>query len=340
MGVTPSALTSSRTKRSGWALTLRPSSSSSTLTRRCADQSGRKVSGPSCSSRARRGWSRPASPAAPAAAERRRRAPPAGAGVQQRHLRDQLLAAHAERVEGAEARQVLGDLAADARAPDEVGERGVRPRRPARGPRPLARRVAARLDDRPPRRRAHLLDVGQPHAQRRAVPLHLEPLAAQVHVERQHLEAEAPRVVEHHARRVEPHGLVVEDAGVELGRVVRLEPGRGVADDGEAGGVRLVEAVGGEPAELAEDLVGHLLRGAARHRLLDEVAADGVHLLHGALVRHGAAQQVGLGEAEAGHGRRHLDDLLLVDDDPVGAAQDALHGGVRHDDRLACRAAA
>ena len=104
--------------------------------------------------------------------------------------------------------------------------------------------------------------------------------------------------------------------------------------------MRLVEAVGGEPAELAEDLVGDLLRGAARHRLLDEVAADGVHLLHGALVRHGAAQHVGLGEAEAGDRRRHLDDLLLVDDDPVGAAQDALHGGVRHDDRLACRAAA
>ncbi|OPZ42933.1 MAG: hypothetical protein BWY94_01993 [Actinobacteria bacterium ADurb.BinA094] len=49
---------------------------------------------------------------------------------------------------------------------------------------------------------------------------------------------------------------------------------------------------------------------------------------------HGAAQRVGLGEAEAGHRRGHLDDLLLVDDDPVGAAQDALHGGVRHGDRL------
>ncbi len=307
------------------------------LTRRRAGQSGRKVSGPNCSSRARRGWSRPApssAEVADAAAPARAAAPRRpGAGVEQRHLRDQLLAAHAERVEGAEPREVLGDLATHARARHEVGQRRVRLRRPARG-RPLGP-PATRFDDRSPRRGAHLLHVSQPHAQRRAVLLHLEPLAAQVDVERQHLEPEAARVVEHHARRVEAHGLVVEDAGVELGRVVRLEPGRGVADDGEAGGVRLVEAVGGEPAQLAEDLVGDLLRGAARHRLLDKVAADGVHLLHRALVRHRAAQQVGLGEAEAGHGRRHLDDLLLVDDDPVGAAQDALHGGVRHDDRLA-----
>ena len=196
------------------------------------------------------------------------RAPRAGlrAGVEQRHLRDELLAAHAERVEGAEAHEVLGDLAADARARHEVGERGVRPRLP--GGRRARRRRPPDGHRRAPRRspaapRAHLFDVGQPHAQRRAVVLDLEPLAAQVDVERQHREPEAPRVVEHHARRVEAHGLVVEDAGVELGRVVRLEPGRGVADDGEAGGVRLVEAVGGEAAELAEDLVG---RPPARRR--------------------------------------------------------------------------
>jgi hypothetical protein len=116
---------------------------------------------------------------------------------------------------------------------------------------------------------------------------------------------------------------------------MRLEPRRGVADDREAGGVRFVEAVRGEAAKLAEDFVGRLSRDAPGHRLLDEGAADLVHLLQGALVRHRAPEQVALGEAEAGHGRRHLDDLLLVDDHPVGASQDTFHGRVRHGDRLA-----
>ena len=239
MGVTRSALTSSRTKRSGWALTLRPSSSSSMLTRRCADQSGRKVSGPNCSSRARRGWSRP-SPAAVAAE--------AGAALAPAYSSGTCATSSSRRtprlVEGAEAHEVLGDLAADARARHEVRQRGVRPRRagaaglPARltsrgdraGDRrrstasrarrergrgggeggeggsldavgeagaaregaerppeppsppaaadPLARPSPRSSHDRPPRRGAHLLDVGQSHAQRRAVVLHLEPLAA------------------------------------------------------------------------------------------------------------------------------------------------------------------
>ncbi len=134
MGVTPSALIWSRTKRSGWAPTLRPSNSSSTAARRSPGQSGRKLSGAELlvegearlveaaagvsplSAGAEPGRRSPCA-CSPGAASRRPRA-----GVQQRRLRDQLLAAHAERVEGAEPREVLGDLAADPRARDEVGE--------------------------------------------------------------------------------------------------------------------------------------------------------------------------------------------------------------------------
>jgi len=60
--------------------------------------------------------------------------------------------------------------------------------------------------------------------------------------------------------------------------------------------VSLVEAVGGETAELAEDLFRSRPFHAARHRLLDEGAPDLVHLFHGTVVRHGAAQQISLGE--------------------------------------------
>ena len=76
-----------------------------------------------------------------------------GAGVEQRHLRDQLLTAHAERVEGAEAREVLRDLAADSRAPYEVGQRGVRRGGPpgAAAPRPACRRAPRRWPGARPR---------------------------------------------------------------------------------------------------------------------------------------------------------------------------------------------
>ncbi len=97
----------------------------------------------------------------------------------------------------------------------------------------------------------------------------------------------------------------------------------------------LVEAVGGEAAELTEDLLGHVPPDAARHRLFDEGAADLVHLLQGALVSHGATQHVAFGEAEAGDRRGYFDDLLLVDDDTVSATQDRRHSRVRHGDRFA-----
>jgi len=130
------------------------------LTRRCRDQS-EKGSGPSCSSRARRGWSRPssasaalrarqdlegrsgsarrraASPARLASPSRPCRRPPRSRGqarppperpaglapaVEQRRLRDQLLAPHAESVE-APRRTRFSVISRDARARHEVGER-------------------------------------------------------------------------------------------------------------------------------------------------------------------------------------------------------------------------
>ena len=227
---------------------------------------------------------------------------------------EQLLTPCAEAVEGAHAHQVVADLAAHVCAGDEVGQR----------------RVGLLLHDRPHGGRAHLLGILETHAQRLPIVLHAEALLAQVHVQRQDAQPPAARVVEHHARRVEAHRLIVEQAAVELGRVVRLEPGAGVADDGKAGGVRLVEAVGGEAAQLAEHFFGGRALDAARDRLLDEVTPDLVHLLHRSFVGHRPSQQVAFGQAEAGHCRRHFYDLLLVEDDAVGALEHGPHGRVRH----------
>ncbi len=128
----------------------------------------------------------------------------------------------------------------------------------------------------------------------------------------------APSVVDDVTRAVEAHRLVVEDRSGELGRVVGLEPCARVADDGEARRVRLVEAVGGKPFELAEDLLGHAELDTATESALDEVALDALHLGSAASFGHRAAQRVGLGEIEAGDGTRDEQDLLLVDDDAVG----------------------
>src|SRR5665648_943070 len=108
MGVTPSAWTWSRTKRSGWALTLRLELDADALLARPVGEEGERrellVEGEARLVEAFVGGrSRAGRHLAP------RRPRP---GVEQRHLRDELLAAHPESVEGAEAHEVLRDLAA------------------------------------------------------------------------------------------------------------------------------------------------------------------------------------------------------------------------------------
>jgi len=81
--------------------------------------------------------------------------------MHERHLHEQLLAPHAEPVEGPYPHQVDDDLDAHQRAPTEVGQRAVRP---AAFRRPFAH-------DGRDGRLAHLLDVGQPDSQCPAVAL-------------------------------------------------------------------------------------------------------------------------------------------------------------------------
>src|SRR3546814_18726111 len=66
------------------------------------------------------------------------------------------------------------------------------------------------------------------------------------------------RVANDLRRRVEAHRLAVEQGGGESGRMPAFDPGRGVDEDREAGGVALREAVGAEALDLLEAAFGEI----------------------------------------------------------------------------------
>ena len=112
----------------------------------------------------------------------------------------------------------------------------------------------------------------------------------------------------------------------ELGGVVTFQPAGLVGDPGVAGRVGLVESVLGELLPVFPDLVQGLLRVAvghsSAHELVFELVQDGYLFLS-----HCLTQLVCLTFGEAGKllGEEH--DLLLIDCDPVGVAQEFLHVG-------------
>ncbi len=84
-----------------------------------------------------------------------------------------------------------------------------------------------------------------------------------IHVHRPDLDAVLPGVADQLGRGVEAHRLAVQQRGGEGGRVVVLQPGRHVDQQGEAGRVRLGKAVVAEAADLREHRLGILRRKAA-----------------------------------------------------------------------------
>ena len=111
--------------------------------------------------------------------------------------------------------------------------------------------------------------------------------------------------------------------GQELDRVIGLEIGGLIGDQRVGRGVGFVEAVAGELGHELEDVLGAAAVDAVGDGALDEARFLLRHLLLD-LLAHGAAQQIGLAEREAGQDLRDLHHLLLVDDDAVGLLQDRL----------------
>jgi len=86
------------------------------------------------------------------------------------------------------------------------------------------------------------LDVMEPDAQRECAIRFLferaEPLRM-LHANGAHVQPVTLRILDEHRRRVEAHGLVVEQAAGESCQKMHLEVGRGIGDEREAGRVRL-----------------------------------------------------------------------------------------------------
>src|SRR5262245_45631973 len=68
--------------------------------------------------------------------------------------------------------------------------------------------------------------------------------------------AAAASILDEGGRRIETHGLIVEEAGVELRGAMDFEPGTSVGEESEADGVGFGKAVQGEGTDRFEDVVG------------------------------------------------------------------------------------
>ena len=162
-----------------------------------------------------------------------------------------------------------------------------------------------------------------------------------VGVNRQYNDAVIGGVAEDLGRGVEAHGLAVDERGGEVGGVVAFEPGGGVDQQGEAGGVAFGEAVLAEALDLLEAALGEVQWVAALGHASDDLAAEVVDdLLAGLPGGDGAAELVGLvgGEAGGDDGQGH--GLFLEERDAEGLAEDGADFVIRETDGLQAVAAA
>ena len=112
-------------------------------------------------------------------------------------------------------------------------------------------------------------------------------------------------------RGIEAHGLVVEHGAGEGGQVVALQPGAGIGQQGETGGVRFGETVERKGSDGADDIVLRLTGDAVACHAGAQFHFDIGHTLFGALEAHGAAQLLGFAAREAGGDHGHAQQLLL-----------------------------
>ena len=176
-------------------------------------------------------------------------------------------------------------------------------------------------DDRVDRAGADVLDAAQ--AEEDAAAGDAEVARRRVDGRRQDLQRQVARLGHVLGQLVGVVHFVGEVRGHELGREVRLQVRRAVGHHRIRRRVRLGEAVLRERDQRLEQLRGDLAIEAIGDRPVDEARPLLLHLLH-LLLAHGTPQQVGLSQAETGHGAGDLHYLLLIDDHAVGLAQDRL----------------
>ena len=144
----------------------------------------------------------------------------------------------------------------------------------------------------------------------------------------------ASDVLDQGVRRVEAHGLGIQQAGTERRRVVELEPATGVHEVGERHGMALREAVVGEGGQLLPDLLGDVGWDPALPRPVQEPLVEGLHAGVAALGAHGLAEPVGLSGGEPGDVDGEAHELFLEQRDAEGSCQGVLARRVEVGDLL------
>ena len=178
-----------------------------------------------------------------------------------------------------------------------------------------------------PARHAQAQANGRPL--QRAIPF------AVVDADRAHLHAMLFRVPHQLRRGVEAHGLAVQQGGAEHRRVVAFQPGAGIGDQREAGGMAFGKAIGAKALDLREGAGGEFRLIAMRHHAGDQLVAemgDAAGHLEGG---HGAAQLVGLAGGKPGADDGDLHGLLLEQRHAQRLAQHAAERFGGEGDRLA-----
>jgi hypothetical protein len=125
------------------------------------------------------------------------------------------------------------------------------------------------------------------------------------------VQAVALCVLNQSGRRVETHGLIVQDRGSESGQVAAFQIRAGVGDQGKARGVRFGKTVQRERGDGFDDAVLLLTGDAVALHPIAQPGFDVVHAGFGAFESHGAAQLFGFASRKPSHDHRHAEQLLL-----------------------------
>ncbi len=155
---------------------------------------------------------------------------------------------------------------------------------------------------------------------------------AGIDVGRQQLDAAAADILGEQGQFVGLRHVEAHRRGEEFGRMMRLQPGGLIGDQGIAGGVALVEAIARELVDQIEQFPGLGRTNIVARAALDEARPLGVHLRLD-LLAHGAAEQIGFAQRVAGEHLRRLHHLFLIDEDAVGFLEHVLEHRMRVSER-------
>ena len=151
-------------------------------------------------------------------------------------------------------------------------------------------------------------------ALQRAIPI------TAAHTDGPHFNAVIARIAHQLRRRIEPHGLAVDERAGEGRGFVTLQPRRAVHQQRETRGVRFGETVFAETLDLAEDLARETFVVAARAHAVDEPLLEMPETAAPLPRRHAPAQLIRLARREARGDDGELHHLLLEDRHPEACA--------------------